>query len=120
MYFHSFRPPYTPSASLRPPSVYFDPHSLSPHDALPICAPQPAIESPLWRDGTLLLSDGLERFFDRSEEHTSELQSRENLVCRLLLEKKNVPPGFPVILRPDAIPYVSSDGEASSLASTLV
>src|SRR5690606_40777600 len=25
---------------------------------------------------------------DRSEEHTSELQSRENLVCRLLLEKK--------------------------------
>src|SRR5690606_39876256 len=30
-------------------------------------------------------------YFDggRSEEHTSELQSRENLVCRLLLEKKN-------------------------------
>src|SRR5690606_9818491 len=28
------------------------------------------------------------RFFHRSEEHTSELQSRENLVCRLLLEKK--------------------------------
>src|SRR5690606_40900321 len=26
---------------------------------------------------------------DRSEEHTSELQSRENLVCRLLLENKN-------------------------------
>src|SRR5690606_41520217 len=26
---------------------------------------------------------------DRSEEHTSELQSREKLVCRLLLEKKN-------------------------------
>src|SRR5690606_16122117 len=30
---------------------------------------------------------GRRRF--RSEEHTSELQSRENLVCRLLLEKKN-------------------------------
>src|SRR5690606_15298899 len=28
----------------------------------------------------------------RSEEHTSELQSRENLVCRLLLEKKNNTP----------------------------
>src|SRR5215475_15706545 len=28
------------------------------------------------------------RFCARSEEHTSELQSRENLVCRLLLEKK--------------------------------
>src|SRR5690606_40782948 len=27
----------------------------------------------------------------RSEEHTSELQSRENLVCRLLLEKKKAP-----------------------------
>src|SRR5690606_41221700 len=27
----------------------------------------------------------------RSEEHTSELQSRENLVCRLLLEKKTDP-----------------------------
>src|SRR5436309_5469106 len=26
----------------------------------------------------------------RSEEHTSELQSRENLVCRLLLEKKKI------------------------------
>src|SRR5690606_41466373 len=28
------------------------------------------------------------RHYERSEEHTSELQSRENLVCRLLLEKK--------------------------------
>src|SRR5688572_32721198 len=28
---------------------------------------------------------------DRSEEHTSELQSQSNLVCRLLLEKKNQP-----------------------------
>src|SRR5438270_9144579 len=28
----------------------------------------------------------------RSEEHTSELQSQSNLVCRLLLEKKNTPP----------------------------
>src|SRR5690606_40983413 len=30
----------------------------------------------------------IKTFFYRSEEHTSELQSRENLVCRLLLEKK--------------------------------
>src|SRR5690606_40005616 len=41
-----------------------------------------------WSDGksgaaTLRLGS-----MDRSEEHTSELQSRENLVCRLLLEKK--------------------------------
>src|SRR5436309_8893656 len=32
--------------------------------------------------------DVVRRFRKRSEEHTSELQSRENLVCRLLLEKK--------------------------------
>src|SRR5690606_40547069 len=30
----------------------------------------------------------------RSEEHTSELQSRENLVCRLLLEKKKLYPNL--------------------------
>src|SRR5690606_40989492 len=34
----------------------------------------------------------------RSEEHTSELQSRENLVCRLPLEKKNI---FSTTLRPE-------------------
>src|SRR3989442_9835911 len=32
---------------------------------------------------------GLQRTYERSEEHTSELQSRPHLVCRLLLEKKN-------------------------------
>src|SRR5690606_40718397 len=36
-------------------------------------------------EGLLHLGAVVER---RSEEHTSELQSRENLVCRLLLEKK--------------------------------
>src|SRR5690606_41796955 len=36
-----------------------------------------------------LLAGAAVRLLDRSEEHTSELQSRENLVCRLLLEKKN-------------------------------
>src|SRR2546429_2173550 len=30
-------------------------------------------------------------YYDRSEEHTSELQSRLHLVCRLLLEKKKIP-----------------------------
>src|SRR3712207_8139903 len=34
----------------------------------------------------------------RSEEHTSELQSRQYLVCRLLLEKKNYPPFPPLSL----------------------
>src|SRR5436309_7429963 len=36
----------------------------------------------------------------RSEEHTSELQSRENLVCRLLLEKKKVGPVEPAAPEP--------------------
>src|SRR5436309_10019469 len=41
---------------------------------------QPACSLPAARMGNSI---------SRSEEHTSELQSRENLVCRLLLEKKN-------------------------------
>src|SRR5258708_14945662 len=61
-------------------------YTLSLHDALPIYpnrpqqlgvaarpAPKPMIESD-----------------DRSEEHTSELQSPDHLVCRLLLEKKKI------------------------------
>src|SRR5260370_32430298 len=35
-----------------------------------------------------LVSLGRQQHFGRSEEHTSELQSHLNLVCRLLLEKK--------------------------------
>src|SRR3712207_7630984 len=38
-----------------------------------------------------LLSAGVWGIHGRSEEHTSELQSRQYLVCRLLLEKKNLP-----------------------------
>src|SRR5258707_2261193 len=34
----------------------------------------------------------------RSEEHTSELQSRQYLVCRLLLEKKNIDPLAPQLV----------------------
>src|SRR5256885_6437054 len=37
------------------------------------------------------LRPGLARHWERSEEHTSELQSPCNLVCRLLLEKKKTP-----------------------------
>ena len=44
-----------------------------------------------WKVINYILSDGAmdpEEDYTRSEEHTSELQSRRNLVCRLLLEKK--------------------------------
>src|SRR5260370_42637702 len=68
-------------------------YTLSLHDALPILLL--AIVPPLaWR--YLRYSQGAWQFSDRrllpvqtrSEEHTSELQSHLNLVCRLLLEKK--------------------------------
>src|SRR5438270_4079526 len=42
----------------------------------------------LWRIGPVLLAPVAAR--TRSEEHTSELQSQSNLVCRLLLEKKKI------------------------------
>src|SRR6266511_6438825 len=54
-------------------------YTLSLHDALPIFGPGP-FELRQHQYGA---PPG-----PRSEEHTSELQSRENLVCRLLLEKK--------------------------------
>src|SRR5947209_13635981 len=49
---------------------------------------EPALDDLLGRRG--LAGFGFRRrLFFRSEEHTSELQSRQYLVCRLLLEKKN-------------------------------
>ena len=36
-----------------------------------------------------IITEAEERISERSEEHTSELQSHSDLVCRLLLEKKN-------------------------------
>src|SRR5256885_5465970 len=71
-------------------------YTLSLHDALPIsaCRERPralcACESPWVACRTRPSpSPGLCRAETRSEEHTSELQSPCNLVCRLLLEKKN-------------------------------
>src|SRR5690606_23295076 len=43
----------------------------------------------MWMVGILGMAIKLTEVTLRSEEHTSELQSRENVVCRLLLEKKN-------------------------------
>src|SRR2546422_11319733 len=60
-------------------------YTLSLHDALPISQEWFASAPPPEGDGEVLVIQ-----FDskRSEEHTSELQSRLHLVCRLLLEKK--------------------------------
>src|SRR2546422_7118064 len=69
-------------------------YTLSLHDALPIsCADAldiiPAWPILLW-SAVLPMSSQPSRILrgTRSEEHTSELQSRLHLVCRLLLEKK--------------------------------
>src|SRR5215467_16289954 len=64
-------------------------YTLSLHDALPISSPSwrpcRSRPPPRWRSSTL------RRWWtSRSEEHTSELQSPCNLVCRLLLEKKKI------------------------------
>src|SRR5258707_9725957 len=71
-------------------------YTLSLHDALPIC--QPAFDrfenvvAPFGSLETLRHRAQASQLFRgrcrRSEEHTSELQSRQYLVCRLLLEKK--------------------------------
>src|SRR2546430_3813887 len=62
-------------------------YTLSLHDALPICDGAQARP----RDQDLEQEAPRDRRDQdhRSEEHTSELQSQSNLVCRLLLEKKN-------------------------------
>src|SRR5437899_5123279 len=62
-------------------------YTLSLHDALPISIQRNAACSRITRQPGV--SDrGMIRTDDRSEEHTSELQSLRHLVCRLLLEKK--------------------------------
>src|SRR5215203_5574870 len=75
------------------PSVFFfndtattEIYTLSLHDALPI---SPLDDHPRRRPGARARRSGGRAA--RSEEHTSELQSRQYLVCRLLLEKKKKP-----------------------------
>src|SRR5688572_30870159 len=74
--------------------------TLSLHDALPISAVHAACRVPRrGRSGRAderaprrdrSVAQGAGRGPYRSEEHTSELQSQSNLVCRLLLEKKKI------------------------------
>src|SRR3712207_8232540 len=94
-------------------------YTLSLHDALPIfCKVVHGDQSTLFlttpdkflRNITFIktIVSGIDRLF-RSEEHTSELQSRQYLVCRLLLEKKNY---IYYILRP---PHLTSLPPSSPL-----
>src|SRR5206468_12395622 len=79
--------------------------TLSLHDALPICLPDakhivgkvavavaPSNPNTVYAPEVPAVIAAVQRrvavLHERSEEHTSELQSRSDLVCRLLLEKK--------------------------------
>src|SRR5437868_14060815 len=76
------------------PTAATDIYPLSLHDALPIwtAAGNPGILRAVLAFGGWNIGDKREHGAkDRSEEHTSELQSRFDLVCRLLLEKKKTP-----------------------------
>src|SRR3712207_7474758 len=89
-------------------------YTLSLHDALPICyarSKRCLEQIGVSNFRVLTVTEGGEQKIEnvaeaagriRSEEHTSELQSRQYLVCRLLLEKKKsldrgVPPVFPLL-----------------------
>src|SRR3712207_7931582 len=88
-------------------------YTLSLHDALPISILETSSRSWIrrfmrWQERLIFSSlsprSGTSPFFSRflamsfrSEEHTSELQSRQYLVCRLLLEKKNITPTQTII-----------------------
>src|SRR5256885_12927583 len=65
-------------------------YTLSLHDALPISSFLSQISFLHQRGAVAFMARGVAEHFaqQRSEEHTSELQSPCNLVCRLLLEKK--------------------------------
>src|SRR2546428_9694127 len=63
-------------------------YTLSLHDALPISSPRPGITGCACGGTPLGAGASTGSLRSRSEEHTSELQSRSDLVCRLLLEKK--------------------------------
>src|SRR2546422_9916567 len=67
-------------------------YTLSLHDALPIFRCSMDFRCDLSFPGILPPTgpNALRGFAFRSEEHTSELQSRLHLVCRLLLEKKKI------------------------------
>src|SRR5688572_32554136 len=64
-------------------------YTLSLHDALPISGSRNGFRSQQpWLRLMFGRTGRSSKGFVRSEEHTSELQSQSNLVCRLLLEKK--------------------------------
>src|SRR2546426_9353307 len=94
-------------------------YTLSLHDALPICQLlRQRIEQTdqRGRKKSEQHASGCEHRHAeaRSEEHTSELQSPCNLVCRLLLEKKKQPRDRNLQCSNDRVPTVSSTSRSRS------
>src|SRR5439155_24667118 len=91
------------------PSLFFLPmrprsrSTLFPYTTLfrSVCGADVVVEFGVFGHGLLVglvsARDHREIGADRSEEHTSELQSRGHLVCRLLLEKKKVNPETEIV-----------------------
>src|SRR2546426_9177817 len=75
--------PATPSANSTAETPSDGPRSIQSFRFASTTAPTIAASN-----STLVISKGMRYWENRSEEHTSELQSPCNLVCRLLLEKK--------------------------------
>src|SRR5256885_11843399 len=95
-------------------------YTLSLHDALPISSSGDTIGVvPNARSGPSRDSEGAEH--GRSEEHTSELQSPCNLVCRLLLEKKKTKSvmRMPGLLSASADPHTRRTPQNPSCQSSL-
>src|SRR3712207_7680201 len=80
-----------PRSTLFPYTTLFRSAPFSPAAPPPTTTTSYAFPSPSVTVTTSTATVGRPRHRRRSEEHTSELQSRQYLVCRLLLEKKNMP-----------------------------
>src|SRR5206468_10231638 len=80
--------PFTPSFFFFNAPATTEIYTLSLHDALPISSRSATSPHRTRIVCTNRRGGSTTRFSPRSEEHTSELQSRSDLVCRLLLEKK--------------------------------
>src|SRR4051794_41558647 len=94
-----------PRSTLFPYTTLFRSKSCEWHVRIDVWDPEPLRDQPaherLGTQDSLVCGLVAQR---RSEEHTSELQSPVHLVCRLLLEKKNIRAAQPPqpLLRPDA------------------
>src|SRR3712207_8350138 len=92
-----------PRSTLFPYTTLFRSHKIDNATLCIMCGCCSSACPVVWNNG--------QYYGPRSEEHTSELQSRQYLVCRLLLEKKKIstPTSSITISNSDAPLFMSSD-----------